>query len=97
MFNWQHVWKAILAFLSLVATNAVADLTASGKPWPETGAEWLRWIVSVVGGTLLVYGKANAPKSGQADAAVSVDVAVDDNPPTIPIPVQPVPRRKPVI
>lgn len=63
MKNWQHYWKGILAFLSLVATNAVTDLMQSGNPWPNTGGEWVRWAVTVFGGTLLVYGKGNAPKN----------------------------------
>ncbi len=60
--NWQHYWKSILAFLSLVATNASADLTLSSEPWPQTGAEWLRWTITTLGGTWLVYQKGNAPK-----------------------------------
>lgn len=93
MSNWQHYWKAILAFLSLVATNAVTDLMQDGSPWPSTGGEWARWGVSILGGTLVVYGKGNAPKP------MPVDVAVEDNPPTIPIevPAQSAPRRRRVI
>lgn len=94
MSNWQHYWKAICAFAVLVATNAATDLTTSGTPWPATGGDWVRWAVSIVGGTLVVYGKGNAPKD---PAPKPVDVVAYDNPPTIPIPVQPAPRRKPVI
>lgn len=67
--NWQHYWKAILAFIGAVATNAFTDLLQSSQPWPASGWEWLRWAVSIVGMTYLVYrGPANAPKAGEAAA-----------------------------
>ncbi|AYQ99977.1 hypothetical protein PBI_NEBKISS_36 [Mycobacterium phage Nebkiss] len=71
MTNWQHYWKAIIAFLTLVATNAATDLMQSGNPWPSTGGEWARWGVSILGGTLLVYGKSNAPK--KTDGTITRD------------------------
>ena len=54
-------WKSILAFLSLFATNLAADWMANGQPWPETGGELVRWVVSIGVGTFLVYQKANTP------------------------------------
>lgn len=64
--NWQHYWKAILAFAGAVTTNAFTDLLQSGQPWPVSGWEWLRWAVSIVGMTYLVYaGPANKPKAGE--------------------------------
>lgn len=62
--NWPHYWKSILAFLSLLATNASADLTLDSDPWPQTGAEWMRWLVTTAGGTWLVWVKRNAEKPG---------------------------------
>lgn len=92
MSDWQHYWKSICAFVVLVATNATTDLMQDGNPWPSTGAEWARWAVSILGGTLLVYGKRNLDKK-------PVDVGADDNPPTIPIkvPAPSAPRKRRVI
>ncbi|WPH57663.1 hypothetical protein [Mycobacterium phage WXIN] len=75
MKNWQHHWKAILAFLTLVATNAATDLMQSGNPWPSNGGEWVRFAVSTVGGTLIVWSKRNKepvdkPIQESADSSV---------------------------
>lgn len=51
----RDYWKAILAFLGLLATNAATDLMQSGEPWPADGGEILRWLISIVAGTWLVY------------------------------------------
>ena len=65
--DWQHYWKAILAFAGAVASNAFADLLQSGQPWPANSGEWVRWTVSIVGTTYLVYrGPANQPKAVDA-------------------------------
>lgn len=64
--NWQHYWKAILTFVGAVATNAFADLLQSGQPWPATGGEWVRWAVSIIGTTYLVYRVPNKPKAEAA-------------------------------
>lgn len=47
--------KAILAFISLVVTNIAADLTAGNEPWPQSGGEWARWLLTIILGTWLVY------------------------------------------
>lgn len=60
--NWQHYWKAILAFLALLVTNVSTRLVANGEPLPQTGEEWVTFAATTVGGTWLVYRKANAPK-----------------------------------
>lgn len=65
--NWQHYWKSILAFLSLLATNVATRLVTMGEPLPESGADWLTFIVTTVGGTWLVFQKTNAPKSQPGD------------------------------
>lgn len=51
----SEYWKSILAFLGLVATNAAASLMQYEVPWPLTGGDWARWLVSIVAGTWLVY------------------------------------------
>lgn len=91
MKNWQHYWKSILAFAVLVATNAVADLTQSGAPWPASGGDWARWGVSIIGGTLVVYGKGNAPKKAEP--------AAEDMQADIPPAIGPThdPKRRPVL
>lgn len=61
--NWQHYWKTILAFLSLLATNIATRLVTNGEPLPETASDWLAFGVTTVGGTWLVFQKGNAPKS----------------------------------
>lgn len=61
--NWQHYWKAILAFLSLVTTNVAAALVQSGQPWPTTAREWGVFGLTTVLGTWLVYQKRNGPKA----------------------------------
>lgn len=55
-----YYWKALLAFLSLFATNLAADWMTNGQPWPEDGGQLTRWILSIGVGTWLVYQKANA-------------------------------------
>lgn len=56
---YAYAVKALLAFLGILVTNAFADLQ-SGRPWPENGGEWLRWGLTIVGGTYLVYRIPNA-------------------------------------
>ncbi|UXA19569.1 hypothetical protein [Mycobacterium sp. SMC-4] len=64
--NWQHYWKSILAFLSLVTTNVAVALVQSGQPWPETGQEWGVFALTTTLGTWLVFQKGNAPKRSDA-------------------------------
>lgn len=52
--------KAILAFISLLATNVATELTQDGVVFPSDGGEWARWLVSILGGTWLVYQLPNA-------------------------------------
>ncbi|UOW93097.1 hypothetical protein SEA_NOSHOW_28 [Mycobacterium phage NoShow] len=47
--------KAILAFLSLLATNVATEVTQDGVVFPTDGGEWARWAISIIGGTWLVY------------------------------------------
>lgn len=91
MFDYSaaEVRKFITAGLGAVASVAT-QLLALGDVVPPEVANWLTVIVSVCT-ALGVFGVKNDPKPAP------VDVAADDNPPTIPIPVQPAPRRRPVI
>ena len=47
--------KSILAFLALVLTNVATQLTTTGTAWPTDGGEWVRFAVTTVLGTWLVY------------------------------------------
>lgn len=93
MFDYSaaEVRKFLTAAVGAVASVAT-QLLALGDVVPPEVANWLTVIVSVCT-ALGVFGVPNTPKPAP------VDVAVDDNPPTIPIevPAQPAPRRRPVI
>ena len=60
--NWQHYWKSILAFLSLLATNVATLWVTQGQPLPGNGGEWAAFAVTTIGGTWLVFQKRNAPR-----------------------------------
>ena len=64
--NWQHYWKAILAFLSLLVTNVATRWVINGEPLPAAGRDWVAFAVTTIGGTWLVYQKANAPAGKHA-------------------------------
>ena len=60
--------KAILAFLGLLATNVAADIMGGGEEWwPATWQEGLRWAVTMLAGTWLVYRIPNTPQPKQID------------------------------
>ena len=63
--NWQHYWKAILTFASLLVTNVATRWVINGEPLPAAGRDWVAFAVTTVGGTWLVYQKANAPAGGR--------------------------------
>lgn len=71
--NWQHYWKSILAFVSLVITNVAVALVQSGQPWPSTVQEWAVFGVTTTLGTWLVYQKRNAPGPHQDHVHVAID------------------------
>lgn len=60
--NWQHYWKSILAFLSLLITNVATIWVTNGTPLPHTSTEWVTFAVTTIGGTWLVFQKSNAPR-----------------------------------
>jgi hypothetical protein len=51
----QSYLKAVLAFLSLLATNVATNLTTNSEAWPTNVHEWVRWTVTIVLGTWLVW------------------------------------------
>ena len=53
--------KSILAFIALFVTNVATQLTTTGVPWPVTGGEWARFVVTTGLGTWLVYQIPNRP------------------------------------
>ena len=63
--NWQHYWKAILTFASLLVTNIATRWVINGEPLPAAAKDWIAFAVTTVGGTWLVYQKANAPAGGR--------------------------------
>ena len=73
-FALSQVWKAILAFLSLFATNLLADWTANGQPWPDDWQSAARWLLTVGVGTALVYLKSNTTTDPAVAASQSVQL-----------------------
>jgi hypothetical protein len=60
--------KAIMAFLGLLATNVAADVMGGGDEWwPATWGEGVRWLVTMLAGTWLVYQIPNRPQPAQID------------------------------
>lgn len=52
-------WKALLAFLALVATNLLTTLSATGAVWPDTTHGWVTLVGTTVVGTFAVWAKGN--------------------------------------
>jgi hypothetical protein len=48
-------WKAVAGFVAAVGINVATDLSDGGAPWPQDGGEWVRFLLTVTGGTLAVY------------------------------------------
>ena len=63
--NLAHYSKAICAFLSLLVTNVATRWVVNGEPLPAAGRDWVAFAVTTIGGTWLVYQKANAPAAGK--------------------------------
>lgn len=63
--NWQHYWKAILAFLALLVTNVATRWVTNSEPLPASGRDWIAFAITTIGGTWLVYQKANSPAAGR--------------------------------
>lgn len=63
--NYAHHWKAIMAFTALLVTNVATRWVVNNEPLPATGKDWVAFAVTTVGGTWLVYQKANAPAGGR--------------------------------
>jgi len=53
--NLQPYLKTIFGFLSLVVVNAASDWMNHGAPIPETWQDGLRWFLTIVAGTVIVY------------------------------------------
>jgi len=67
--NWRHYTKSICAFLALLATNVATRWVINNEPLPATGKDWIAFAVTTIGGTWLVYQRANAPKAPNTSAA----------------------------
>lgn len=61
----KEYWKAILAFLGLLATNIATELMRGPEFWPTNWGSALRWAVTVIAGTWLVYRVPNATQPKQ--------------------------------
>ena len=59
--------KAILGFLALLATNMATDLMRGEEFWPSTPGEILRWAITSIAGTWLIYQIPNALQAKQVD------------------------------
>lgn len=55
-------WKSILAFVSLFVTNVYTELQTGDEPWPTTASDWVRWVVTILAGTAVVYSVPNKPQ-----------------------------------
>lgn len=64
--KWQGYWKGILTFVGSFVTNAIVTWSVGGQPWPTTSAEWLQWLVTILGTTGVVIG---GPANKQAKAS----------------------------
>jgi len=69
--------KAIAAFLVLVVTNLVANLSDGGTPIPATQGEWVRLIATSALGALVVYAPRNTQTEKQVVKAVEKDLPAE--------------------
>jgi hypothetical protein len=58
--------KAVLAFVSVVVTNLLANFANSSTPAPQTAGEWITLLVTTLVGTAAVYVVPNKPASPAA-------------------------------
>lgn len=73
--NWKHYTKSICAFAALLATNVATRWVTNNEPLPATGKDWIAFAVTTIGGTWLVYQRANAPKAPTSTVTQNVRVA----------------------
>lgn len=52
---WKDYRKSILAFLGLLVTNVSTELMKNGTVVPTTVGDGLRWAITMIAGTWLVY------------------------------------------
>lgn len=65
--------KAIAAFIGGVVLNSVVQLAEGQVPWPQTGAEWLRFALTSLGVAVTVAAApANKVTQKQLDEDPSV-------------------------
>lgn len=57
--------KAVVAFVLPILVNMVMDLVNGNAPFPQTGQEWLRYVLSSVVTGLGVYGVPNKQSEKQ--------------------------------
>ncbi|AEJ92135.1 hypothetical protein OPTIMUS_55 [Mycobacterium phage Optimus] len=101
--NLGKYWKAFCAFLSLVATNLAYRVTNGEEPLPalDDYKGWALFAATTVAGTFITWAKGNKGfvEADRVESPAVVEDSVNGSEAdTIPIPVQPAPkRRKPVI
>lgn len=66
------VSKAAVAFLALVVTNLLAQLTVTGFAYPTTLSGWVTLVATTVVGTFGVWLKANVTSDPAVAASQSV-------------------------
>ncbi|MFA5711478.1 hypothetical protein [Mycolicibacterium sp.] len=64
----KHCWKSIAAFGALLATNVATRWVTNNEPLPETGKDWAAFAITTVGGTWLVWVKANGDRPAKPAA-----------------------------
>lgn len=76
MFDFKVYAKSIAAFVAGVIANMVTDLVGGTAPWPQSGAEWLRYALTSFGAALAAYGVPNKITQKQIDKQPDIIGAV---------------------
>lgn len=77
MFDIKVYAKAVAAFVAGVIANMATDLVNGTAPWPQTGAEWSRYLITSFGAAIGAYAIRNKITPEQAvKSGVAVTTAV---------------------
>lgn len=61
--------KALISFVAIVAGNLWTQVTTTGTPLPHNTSGWVALVVTSVGGSFLVWAKANNPFKSKSEPA----------------------------
>lgn len=77
--EFVKVWlKAILAFALSILGSMATSLATQGTPVPQTGAQWLTFVITTVVLTAGVAVPRNKQTQEQVETAVAKDLTVQD-------------------